>query len=237
MINKINIPIFILWSLFFLIFYSSNNISYAADDEVDISMDPSSNLQVDEKTQSNLKKKLNLEGEGCITLPTNNCGLRLICYTSGEVMMDAKRGIYRPRWIARTAKDTYRKARSQYTFFLNGLDKIDGNKCKDKFAEFSVNGGAEEEGKLGELCDGIMNESTSASRGETIGLVNVAYVFNSKTGQLTAAVGSSCESRDVAKGIKQDLQNNSPRSNNKSGGATKQNQNGAESSEYFNEDF
>ena len=237
MINKINIPIIILWSLFFLIFYSSNNISYAADDEVDISMDPSSNLQVDDKTQTNFKKKLNLQGEGCNTLPTNNCGLKLICYASGEVMMDAKRGIYRPRWIAATAKKTYKKAETKYTSFINGFDKIDDNKCKDKFAEFSVNGGAEEEGKLGELCEGIMSESTSASRGETIGLVNVGYVFNSKTGQLTAAKGTSCESRNTAKGIKQDLQNNSPRSNNKSGGATNQNQNGAESSEYFNEDF
>ena len=217
-------------------FIVSNSI-YAADDEVEISdLNSSFNASAEtaKKIQNNLSK---FRGQGCQMVPTKDCSDRIICSYIGSAHVNSK-GVVAPRSFERGLANTYRSAKVAMTKYIEEVVESK-EKCIDKIGNETINGDISKE-RITSFCETTVNTSAK----ETLkGVINVGYAFNSKNGQIAAAVGMSCSSNQAAGRIKANNLKTSNGNNSTDSPIQSQEppgvpiQQGVESSEYFNEDF
>ena len=226
-----------LMKVFFAVILASNSqYLFAVDDEVDINFEPNYKLTKDaeKKVESNLSK---FRGMGCMMVPNQECEDRIICYYTGSAHVNSK-GFVAPKSFEVALKKTYRSAKMEIRKFISESGKSEDS-CIDKVGSEVVDGEIAKE-RITSLCEEISSTSTEAT---LQGVTNVGYAFNGKNGQISAAVGMSCNSNQMAGRLKDNnlktkssTKKSTNKNNNQQTGGVEIEQ-GVESSEYFNEDF
>lgn len=226
-----------LMKVFFVVILASNSqYLFAVDDEVDINFEPNYKLTKDaeKKVESNLSK---FRGMGCMMVPNQECEDRIICYYTGSAHVNSK-GFVAPKSFEVALKKTYRSAKMEIRKFISESGKSEDS-CIDKVGSEVVDGEIAKE-RITSLCEEISSTSTEAT---LQGVTNVGYAFNGKNGQISAAVGMSCNSNQMAGRLKDNnlktktsTKKSTKNTNDQQAGGVEIEQ-GVESSEYFNEDF
>jgi len=220
----------------YLLILLNAQFSIAADDEVDISFESNYKLTKDaeKKVESNLSK---FRGMGCMMVPNQECEDRIICYYTGSAHVNSK-GFVAPKSFEVALKKTYRSAKMEIRKFISESGKSEDS-CIDKVGSEVVDGEIAKE-RITSLCEEISSTSTEAT---LQGVTNVGYAFNGKNGQISAAVGMSCNSNEMAGRLKDNnlktkssTSKSTKNTNDQQAGGVEIEQ-GVESSEYFNEDF